>query len=153
MTAGYLNARRGQAGASLLEVLVALSLLATAILGAAAAQLEALRRAEGDVQREQAAWIGASLAEAMHSSSSETAEQVASAASAGARAEARAIAHLPGARVEVQGDAEGVGAVIVHWAHRGIASDSWQALTGRRCPIAEEAALVRCLAFPFVSEK
>jgi hypothetical protein len=150
MTAGYLNDGRGQAGASLLEVLVALSLLATAMLGAAAAQLEALRRAEGDVQREQAAWIGASLAEAMHSPSSETAEH---AAYAGARAQARAIAHLPGARVEVQGDAEGVGAVIVHWAHRGIASDSWQALTGRRCPMGEEAALVRCLAFPFVSEK
>jgi len=150
MTAGYLNARRGQAGASLLEVLVALSLLATAILGAAAAQLEALRRAEGDVQREQAAWIGASLAEAMHSSSSETAEQV---ASAGARAQSRAIAHLPGARVEVQGDAEGVGAVIVHWAHRGIAPAPWQTLTGRPCPVGDEAALMRCVAFPFASQK
>lgn len=153
MMGGYINAHRRDAGASLLEVLVALSLLATAMLGAAAAQLEALRRAEGDIQREQAAWIGASLAEAMHSSSSETAEHVAYAISAGARAQARAIAHLPGARVAVQGDAEGVGAVIVHWAHRGIASDSWQALAGGRCPIGEEAALVRCLAFPFVSEK
>lgn len=148
MMGGYINAHRRDAGASLLEVLVALSLLATAMLGAAAAQLEALRRAEGDIQCEQAAWIGASLAEAMHSS-----EAAGYARYVGARAQARAIAHLPGARVAVQGDAEGVGAVIVHWAHRGIASDSWQALAGGRCPIGEEAALVRCLAFPFVSEK
>ena len=145
MTAAYVTAHRRQAGATLLEVLVALSLLATAMLGAAAAQLDALRRAEGEAQREQASWIGASLAEAMHSSEA--------AGYARARAQARASVHLPGARAEVLDQADGVGQVTVHWAHRGIASDPWQALVERPCPVGEEVALMRCLAFPFVSEK
>lgn len=129
----------------MVEVLVALSLLATAMLGAAAAQLEALRSAEGQAQREEASWIGASLAEAMHSSEAVVDPTV--------RAQTRAIARLPGARVEVRDEADGVGAVLVHWTHRGIASDQAQAPALSPCPMGEEGALKRCLAFPFVSGK
>jgi hypothetical protein len=145
MRAEYIHAHRRQAGASLLEVLVALSLLATAMLGAAAAQLEALRSAEALALREEASWIGASLAEAMHFSEAAVCPTV--------RAQTRAIAGLPGARVEVRDEADGVGAVLVHWAHRGIASDPRQAPAVRPCPVGDEAAHMRCLAFPFASGK
>jgi type II secretory pathway component PulJ len=145
MKTEFVLARRRQAGASLLEVLVALSLLATAMLGAAAAQLEALRSAEGQAQREEALWIGASLAEAMHFSEAAVGSTV--------RAQTRAIARLQGARIEVRDEADGVGVVLVHWAHRRIASSPRQAPAVSPCAAGEEAALMRCLAFPFVRGK
>lgn len=145
MKATLINVRPHQAGASLLEVLVALSLLATAMLGAAAAQLEALRTAEALAQREEASWIGASLAEAMYFSEAAVAHTV--------RAQTRAIARLPGGRVEVRDEADGVGAILVRWAHRGTASDRAQPPAVSPCHVVEQAALMGCLAFPFASRK
>jgi hypothetical protein len=137
------NARRCNAGASLLEVLVALSLLATAMLGAAAAQLDALGGADLQAQREQAAWIGASLAEALQFADAATPAPTSVLARAGTR--------LPGARVQLLDPADGVGAVAVHWARTGNGTDPGQAPVGRACPADGETALTHCLMFPFVS--
>lgn len=103
----YFNAK-GRSGASLLEVLIALSLLATSILGAAAAQLSALRHAREQVHREHASWIAASIAEAMRLP--EGSPNVL------ARQRERAAAVLPDGRVSAVDEASGIGTVVVEWA-------------------------------------
>lgn len=134
---------RRQAGASLLEVLVALSLLATAMLGAAAAQIDALRNAELQVQREQAAWIGASLAEAMHAGDAATHVVT--------RAQAQANIRLPDARVQLL-DAPGPsGAINVRWAHRGSRFGREMAPAAEACPASDDTAIMHCLVFSFAS--
>jgi len=136
--------KKGHAGASLLEVLIALSLLATSILGAAAAQLSALRHAQEQVHREHASWIAASIAEAMQWSESSS--------NALAHQRARAQTLLPDARVSVDDEAASIGAVVVQWAKGERASPSpWTRGFGA-CPIAYGADVhAHCVALPFAS--
>lgn len=133
---------KGHAGASLLEVLIALSLLATSILGAAAAQLSALRHAQEQVHREHASWIAASIAEAMQlpeSSSNALTHQ-----------RARAQTLLPDARVSVDDEAAGMGAVVVQWAKGKRASRSSWTRGFDACSVAQGIELhAHCVALPF----
>lgn len=135
---------KGQAGASLLEVLIALSLLATSILGAAAAQLTALRHEQEHVHREHASWIAASIAEAMQVSTRST--------NVLAHQRARAQTLLPDARVSVDDETAGIGAVVVQWAKGQRAASSPWTRGFDACPVAYGAdAHGHCMALPFAS--
>ncbi|WP_206951311.1 type IV pilus modification PilV family protein [Trinickia acidisoli] len=141
-------------GSSLLEVLIALALLATSILGAAVAQLGALRDADVQTHREQAAWAAVSIAEAMRLP--EVSSHVLT------RSRAHAAAALPGARVSVVGEmgemggvggAGDVGAVVVHWAQAPGALELARASGGDPCIVAGAGAgaHAHCIALPFAN--
>lgn len=130
-------------GSSLLEVLIALSLLATSILGMAAAQLATLRNAHEHARREHASWIAASVAEAMPLT--EASMNIL------ARERARAAAVIPGADLAVVHEAPGVDAVVLEWAQGYGASRSEQALGLGACSTADDDARARCIVLPFAS--
>lgn len=137
---------RGGSGASLLEVLIALSLMATSILGAASAQLSALRHVQEQVHREHASWIAASIAEAMQLS--------AGVSNALARQRERAQTLLPGARITIADEANRIGAVAVEWASgpSGLSS-AWAPGFGS-CSMAHSPTVRgQCIALPFASNE
>lgn len=128
-------------GASLLEVLVAISLLAISLLGLAAAQLAALRDADAQSERERAVWIAVSIAEAKDSS-------VRPAAISG-RWRAHAAQVLPAARVSIVEDMKDIGAVVVHWENAVRASEQVRSSNGGACARLEGHAFANCIALPF----
>jgi Tfp pilus assembly protein PilV len=129
---------RGSAGASLLEVLVALSLLAVCLLGVAAAQLAALRDVGAQMRREHAMWLSASIAEGMRL------PEGPSILFAYSRAQAAAV--LRGGQVDIIDEAHGVSAIVVHWLEGS-------SPIGASCPQGDGQALSRCIAFPFVGDE
>ncbi|TAM55081.1 MAG: hypothetical protein EPN57_03470 [Paraburkholderia sp.] len=140
---GRFSPARCSTGASLLEVLIALSLVASAILGAAAAQLAALRGASSAAHREQAAWIAASVAETM------AAGQGLSFRLAHMRERVGAV--LPGARVAIVDEAGGLGAVVVHWPREVDLPEQGRAPRQGSCSSLDNSAASRCIALPFAS--
>lgn len=142
MRSRFSPARR-RAGTSLLEVLIALSLVASAVLGAAAAQLAALRGAGSAAHREQAAWIAASVAEAM------AAGQGLSFRLAHMRERAGAV--LPGARVSMVAEAGGAGTAVVQWPHEPDQPEQGRASRHGSCSPLDSGAPSRCIALPFAS--
>lgn len=130
-------------GTSMLEVLIALSLLAVSILGAASAQLAALRGADARGKREQAEWIAASMAEALRLP--ETSSH------AHARLRAYAEQTLPGVRIGVVDAAPGVGAVVVHWALS--MGEDGRERADSFCALAESGSVARCVTLPFASDR
>ncbi len=127
-------------GSSLLEVLVALSLLATSMLGAAAVQLASLRGADEQAYREHASWIAASVTEAMRLPEA--------ASTMFAHSRERAATLLPGARVSVVEGAGSMGMIAVQWARGLDAPGVDQAPGPNACPFAERIALAHCIALP-----
>lgn len=140
---GRFSCARWSAGASLLEVLIALSLVASAILGAAAAQLAALRGAGSAAHREQAAWVAASVGEAM------VAAQGLSFRVAHMRERAGAV--LPGGRVAIVDEAGGLGAAVVHWPREPDLPEGGRAPRQAACSHLDNGAASRCVALPFAS--
>lgn len=135
--------RRGCAGASLLEVLVAVSLLAVSLLGVAAAQIAALRDANAQTNRVRASWVAASIAEAMQAP--EWASFVLT------RSRAYAAAALPGARISIVDEADDVGAVAVRWTSAPSMLEQWRPSAGGACAVADGRAPANCIALPFAS--
>ncbi|WP_146014085.1 type IV pilus modification PilV family protein [Trinickia dabaoshanensis] len=133
---------RGCAGASLLEVLVAVSLLAVSLLGIAAAQLASLGDVETQTRRAHASWLAASTAE--------TVRLRAGSSSLLEHSRARAQAVIPGGQVDVVDEAHEVGAVLVHWPGRVELGRS-----GLRspCAVGADPALTHCIALPFAGRK
>lgn len=147
---GAVRLKRGLGrGSSLLEVLVALSLLATSILGAASAQLAALRGAKAQIDRERASWVAASVAEAMRSPDTLSHALM--------RISAHAAVRLPGNRITVDDEPPGAGVVIVRWADvSGVSGVSGASAREQEpglgtCPIAQGGTLARCVELPFAS--
>ncbi|RDU95959.1 type IV pilus modification PilV family protein [Trinickia dinghuensis] len=137
------------AGASLLEVLIALSLLAASVLGMAASQLMSLRESDARTSHAHASWTASSVAEAMRWP--ELASPVL------ARRRAYVVAALPGGRISVVDDAGGSGAVLVQWAS-GSGSGSGSGPSEQRqpadaglCMRVDSRASARCIAMPFAS--
>ncbi|WP_154869119.1 hypothetical protein [Trinickia soli] len=142
MSGSCLSERRDD-GSSLLEVLIALSLLASAILGAAAAQLAALRSADTQTHREQAAWIAQSIAESL-SFPERPASWV-------AHVQARAARVLPGIHVSIADEARDAGALVVEWGHRPGSIGRGRSPGLASCPPADDSGLSPCIALPFAS--
>lgn len=131
------------AGASLLEVLVAVSLLGVSLLGLAAVQVAALRDTDALAMREQAFWMAASVAEAMRVP--ELAAPVL------ARLRVSSPAALPGARISLADETSDVGAAIVHWARAPGERERAQSPDAGPCLAAQAGEPVRCIALPFAS--
>ena len=131
------------AGASLLEVLVAVSLLGVSLLGLAAVQLAALRDTDVLAMREQAFWTAASVAEAMRVPES--------AVPVLARLRVWGTAALPGARISLADETGDVGAAIVHWARSPGESERAQSPDAEPCRAAPASEPVRCIALSFAS--
>lgn len=138
--------RRWCEGASLLEVLVALSLLAVSLVGLAATQLAAQRDADAQARHERAAWMTVSIAEAMRVPSRPSAVL--------ARARALASAALPGAGVSIVDDTMGLRAVVVHW-ERGAAGAFAQGRLSDADPCIRTQAHTpaNCVALPFARDE
>lgn len=130
---------RGSAGASLLEVLVALSLVAVCLLGVAGAQLAALRDVDAQMRRAHATWLSASIAEGMRL------PEGPSALFAYSRAQAAAV--LAGGQVDIVDEARDVRAIVVHWLEN---SAQGPLPTSASCTTGDGQAPSRCIAFPFV---
>ena len=143
-TAGIDVARVGAcrcAGASLLEVLVAVSLLATSLLGMAAAQIAAVRDADTRSMREHASWEVASIAEAMRVPES----------SAPVLARARASIHaaIPNARISFADEASDVGTIMIHWARIPGMQASSELSNEESCGFVLAHGPADCVAWPF----
>jgi hypothetical protein len=129
---------RGCAGASLVEVLVALSLVAVSMLGVAAARLAALHEADTSTRRARASWLAASIAETMRLPEGHSVLLEYS------RARAQAIA--PGTKVEISDGRGDIASVVVHWpggAEHGRPPDSGP------CSAADGYAPAPCIALSF----
>lgn len=129
----------------MLEVLIALSLLASAILGTAAAQLAALRSADMLTHREQAAWIAQSIAESLAFPERP--------ASWVAHMRERAAHVLPDAHVSITDEARDAGAIVVEWAHRLGSSGQRRSSALASCPPSDDGALAHCIALPFANRR
>lgn len=140
---GRFSRARLRTGASLLEVLIALALVASAILGAAAAQLAALRGASSAEHREQAAWIAASVAETMAAGQGLPFRM--------AHLRERAGAVIPGARVAIVDEATGLGAAVVHWPREPAQLEQGREPGQGSCSSLDNSAASRCIALPFAS--
>ncbi|MGG1946332.1 hypothetical protein AB1286_16175 [Trinickia sp. NRRL B-1857] len=132
----------GSTGASLLEVLVALSLLAVSLLGVAAAQLAALRDVDAQMRYAHATWLTASIAEGMRlpEGSSTLFEY----------SRAQAAQALKGGQVDIIDEARDVRAIVVHW-REGASQERLP--TAGPCAKGGEQASTRCVAFPFVGDE
>lgn len=132
-------------GSSLLEVLIALTLLAVTMLGALAGQWWASGGERLAQQRAHAVAIAASVAEAMRGP--------APTAPVLARWQARAAVSLPDADVFVSDEAQGLSQAIVRWAMPR-SSEGGEAMLDQRaelaCPRAAMRAGHACVAVPFV---
>ncbi|RKP50939.1 type IV pilus modification PilV family protein [Trinickia fusca] len=137
------GAIRSAPGSSLLEVLIALALLAVTMLGALAGQWWASGGERLAGQRAHAVAIAASVAEAMHGP----------VAPALARWQARAAASLPNADVFVSDEAQGISQAIVRWAMPR-SSEGNEAMVGQpaglACPHSAMRSGHACVAVPFV---
>lgn len=134
---------RRYTGASLLEVLVAVSLLATSLLGVAAGQLAALRDADAQARREHASWMVVSIAETM------AVPELA--ATMLERSRASIEKRLPGARISLTDEASDIGTIIVHWARTpGVQVHASSAEAGPCGPAAQGEA-AHCIAQPFAA--
>ncbi|HEX7682346.1 MAG TPA: hypothetical protein VF446_02220 [Trinickia sp.] len=142
MKAGLADRGVVSKGSSLVEVLIALSLLATSILGAAGAQLAATRNADEQAHREHASWVAASIVEAMRSPDGSV--------NAFVREKERAGAILPDGSVSVADEAGGIGAVVVEWAHAPGMSATQRAQSFGSCVVADGATRGPCVTLPFV---
>lgn len=131
------------AGASLLEVLVAVSLLGVSLLGLAGVQLAALRDTDALAVREQAFWMAASVAEAMRAPES--------AVPALARLRVSSTAVLPGARISLADETGDVGTAMVHWVRSPGEFERAQSADAEPCLAAPASGLVHCIALPFAS--
>jgi Tfp pilus assembly protein PilV len=130
------------AGASLLEVLVAVALLAVSLLGVAAMQLSALGDAQVQTHRARASWMAASMAEAM--ALPELSSLVL------ARLRRYASVELPAAHISIVDDTAGVGAVTVRWASARNTLQQRQS-AGDGCSLADGLGAADCIALPFAS--
>lgn len=134
------------AGASLLEVLVAVSLLASSLLGLAAAQLTALRDADAQARRAHASWMAASIAETMR--------VPALAAPMLERSRASIEKLVPGARIAFADGARDIGTIVVQWASTPSAQkrvhERVQSPATGPCAFAAHHAAVHCIMQPFV---
>lgn len=131
---------RPSTGASLLEVLVAVSLLAVSLLGLAAAQLAALRDAAAQSERERAVWIAVSIAEAGESPVRPT--------SVLGRWRAHAAQVLPAARVSIVEDTTDVSAVAVHWESAAAVAEQAPPSNVGSCARTDAGSLANCIALP-----
>lgn len=127
-------------GSSLLEVLIALALLAVTMLAAVAGQLGVARGEQDATHDEHALFIAASVAEAMR--------EPATAADALGRWQARAASVLPRAEVSIADREAGVALAVVRWAalHGGARPDS---AASRACPPEAAPPGTSCMAMPF----
>jgi Tfp pilus assembly protein PilV len=138
MSVGRLCAHEGS---SLLEVLIALVLVALAMVGAVASQLQAVTVERFTADRERALVIATSLAEAMRDERSGS--------HALPRWQAYAAAMLPGAEISIVDRAPGVALVVVRWAaQRPHSLTSFLARDG--CMAEPVTAGRACAAVPFV---
>lgn len=130
-------------GSSLLEVMLAVALMAGTALGLIAGQLWMAREARAMSMREHAAWIADSVAEALYSQSADAAP---------AQWSARASALLPDGKVALTQSA-GVALALVTWTHvRSLTrtDESSDALEQQRtCGTASVPAGSSCVALAF----
>lgn len=129
------------AGASLLEVLVAVSLLAVSLLGLAAVQLAALRDGEAQARHDEASWMAASIAETMRMPEW--------AAPMLERSRASIEQVLPGARISLVDEASDIGMIIVHWPRSAGGQERVQSPDEGPCGPAADRGAVHCIAQPF----
>jgi Tfp pilus assembly protein PilV len=138
MRAGSL---RAQEGGSLLEVLIALVLVALVMVGAVASQLHAVAAERSTAQRERALVIATSVVEAMRDADSGS--------HALPRWHAYAAAALPGAELTIADGAPGVALAVVRWtAQRSDGRTPYSARDG--CMAEPATAGLACAALPFV---
>jgi Tfp pilus assembly protein PilV len=135
------GALRSHQGGSLLELLIALALVAVTMMGAVASQLLVVRIERSTAQRERALVVAASVAESMRDRRS--------GAYALPRWQAYAAAVLPGAEIAIVDRAPGVAFAVVRWV--APRSASWTSLSARDgCPVESARAELACAAIPFV---
>jgi Tfp pilus assembly protein PilV len=128
-------------GGSLLELLIALSLVAVTMAGAVASQLLAVRIERSTAQRERALLVATSVAESMRGRLY--------GAPALPHWQAFAATVLPGAELSVVDSSPGVALAVVRWAEPR--SASWASLSARDgCPGESARAELACAAIPFV---
>jgi Tfp pilus assembly protein PilV len=127
-------------GSSLLEVLIALALMAVTMLAAVASQLGALRGERNAAHKEQALFIAASVAEAMR--------EPETAAHALTRWQARAASVLPHGEVSIAGQGDPVALAVVRWSARQ-GSAPFDSAVSRECPREIVPESVACVAMPF----
>jgi len=133
---------RESIGASLLEVLVALSLLAVSLLGVAAAQLAALRDVDAQMRHAHTTWLTASIAEAMRL------PEGPSTMFEHSRAQTAAV--LAGGQVEIVDEARDVRAIVVRWLE---SAPPERLPAAGSCANGDGQALTRCVAFPFAGDE
>jgi Tfp pilus assembly protein PilV len=138
MSVGRLCAHEGS---SLLEVLVALVLVALAMVGALACQLQAVTVERFTAERERALVIAASVAESMRDEHSGS--------NALSRWQAYAAAVLPGAEISIVDRLPGVALVAVRWAAQNPPSKT-SFFTREGCMAEPVTAGRACAAVPFV---
>ncbi|MEA3120008.1 MAG: type pilus assembly protein PilV [Paraburkholderia sp.] len=128
-------------GGSLLELLVALSIVAVTMAGAVASQLLAVRIERSTAQREHALLVATSVAESMRGSLY--------GAPALRHWQAYAASVLPDGEIAVVERSSGVALAVVRWAEPR--SASWTSLSARNgCPGESARAELACAAIPFV---
>jgi Tfp pilus assembly protein PilV len=132
---------RAHKGGSLLEVLIALVLVALTMVGAVSSQLHAATVERATGERERALTIAVSVAAAMRDRLSGS--------HALARWQVHAAAALPGAEVSVVDRAPDVALVVVRWAAQR--SEGRALLPARDgCEAESATADLACVAVPFV---
>jgi Tfp pilus assembly protein PilV len=132
---------RSHKGGSLLELLIALSIVAVTMAGAVASQLLAVRIERSTAQRERALLIAISVAESMRSR--------VYGASALPRWRAHAATVLPQGEILVVDRSPDVALAVVRWAEPRAAN--WTSLSARNaCPGESARADLACAAIPFV---
>jgi Tfp pilus assembly protein PilV len=132
---------RPHKGGSLLELLIALALVAVTMMGAIASQLLAVRIERSTAQRERALMVATSVVESMRDRRN--------GAYALPRWQAYAAAVLPGAEIAIVDRAPGVAFAVVSWV--APRSASWTSLSARdACPGESAGAELACAAVPFV---
>lgn len=130
-------------GSSLLEVMLAVALIAVTSLGLIAGQLWMAREARAMSMREHAAWIADSIAEALYAHSADAAL---------AQWSARASVVLPGGKAALSQSA-GTATALVTWTsarNMAPADESNDALEQQRtCAMANVPARASCVALAF----
>jgi Tfp pilus assembly protein PilV len=132
---------RPHKGGSLLELLIALSIVAVTMAGAVASQLLSVRIERSTAQRERALLIATSVAESMRGRLYGTPALL--------HWQAYAATVLPKGDISVVDRSPGVALAVVRWAEPR--SASWPQLSARDgCPGESVRAEVACAAIPFV---
>jgi Tfp pilus assembly protein PilV len=132
---------RPHKGASLLELLIALSIVAVTMTGAVASQLLAVRIERSAAQRERALLVAISVAESMRGRLY--------GAPALPHWQAYAATALPKGEISVVDRSPGVALAVVRWAEPR--SASWPQFSARDgCPGESARSELACAAIPFV---